>query len=299
MPRGLYYGHPRTEDLVAQAHRRVSEVVLSTTIPVKDPQVSYPDQDKVMSQQGYDTSSWAQGDSGSTDTKYLSTPQGIANGRFLDYNSPSMSFDAPQAPPRSSNYEFTDGPRKQSVDDFGIPAWGSSNAGVSRFNTYPPKIGPSGDGEGGYKPNNEPSYLPTRQESASFSASLTDALSTVGDQTRANADVRFSGAPPSYVEPGPDPQYQEGPSHFSGIEKESGLLTYPGGAHEREVEVSFHQGQTQNELPIATGHYRGYAEIDDYANQPTGTQGDLPERVSQNYTAPDMGMKIKTLRYDN
>ena len=297
-PRGLYHGHPKTEELVAQAHRRVNEVVSPTTIPVK---VSYADQDQVRSQQGYDTSSWVQGDNSPTNAKYLSTPQDLANGRLVDYDSPSMSFDASQAPPqRASNYELTDGPRKQSIDDFGMPTWGSSGAGASRFNTYPPKIGPSGDGEGSYQPNHEPTYLPTRRESNSSSASITKALVTVGDRPRENANVhisRGSTAPPSYVEPELDSQYEDVSrfsGHFSGTEEENGLVTYIGGAHEQEV--SSHQGQTQNEFPVATGRYRSYAESEDvdYANQPTGTQEDFPERVSQHYPALDIGTKIKT-----
>ena len=286
-PRGIYRGHPQTEELVAQAHRRVSEVVLSTTILVK-PQLSYFDQDQAK----FDTSSWAQGDSSSANARYLSTPQGLANGRFLDYNSPSISFDAPQAPPqRSSDYELN-GLRKQSVDDFGIPPRGPSGAGASRFNTYPPKIEPSGDGEGSYKPNNEPPYLPTRQESNTFSTSITEALSTAGDQPQANA--KRSIAPPSYAEQALGPQYQDVSGHFPGVEEENSLLTYLGNVHEQEV--SSHQGQTENELPVATGHYTSYAESEDvgYANQPMGTEGDF-ERVSQNYSASDMGMKTKTL----
>lgn len=288
-PRSIYQGHGQTESLVAEAHRRVSEVVLSTTIPVKDPQMHHTSQGQVKSQEMYDTP-WGQGEGSA---KYLSTPQGIANGRFLDSSPSLMPLDAPPPPahsPRASNYEITDGPKKQSIDDFGIPAWGPSNAGASRFSTYPPKIGLGKDGEGSHTRNNEPLLLQTRQDSNSFSASVTEALSTIGDKPESNNGVRMSvvsTAPPSYasfVEPGLNRENSTFSGRFAGISEEPAHLAY----YANEQDDSSH-GQYES---ATTGHYRNYGENEDtnYATQRTGA---LEEHVPQSYSGPDTGMKLK------
>lgn len=292
VPRRVYYGHGRTQDLVAEAHRRVSEVVLSTTIPVKDPQMEYINQGQMRSQEMYDNSQWGQGEGSA---KYLSTPQDLANGRFLNPSPSSMPFDAPPPHPTpSANYESTNGSKKQSVDDFGIVTWGTSSAGASRFSTYPPKIGPGKAGEDSHALNEEPFLLQTRQDSNSFSVSVTEALSTIGDRPESNKGVRVSAgstAPPSYasfVEPGLDREISRHP-HFSGISEEPVQLAY---ANEHD-DPSQHD-QTQDELPAAAGHYRNYGETEDvdYETQRTGALEDLLERVSQSYSAPAIGMKI-------
>ena len=292
VPRRVYYGHGRTEELVAEAHRRVSEVVLSTTIPVKDPQMEYISQGQTKSQEMYDTSPWGQGEGSA---KYLSTPQDLAKGRFPNPSpSSSMPFDTPPAhSARSANYEITNGPKKQSVDDFGIPTWGTSSAGASRFNTYPPKVGPGKDGEDSHTFNDEPFLLQTRQDSNSFAVSVTEALSTIGDGPESNKDVRISvgsTAPPSYAEPGLDRDISR-LSHFSGTSEESAQLAY-----DNEQDDPSQHDQTQYELSTGAGHYRNYGKTEDvdYAAQPTGVPEDLLERVSQSYSAPDIGMKIKT-----
>ena len=295
VPRRAYYGHGRTGDLVADAHRRVSEVVLSTTIPVKDTQMVYTSKGQIKSQEMYDNSPWGQGEGSA---KYLSTPQDLANGRFINSSPSPMPFDAP--PPHSAhsaNYEITNGPKKQSVDDFGIVTWGTSSAGASRFNTYPPKIGPGKDGEDSHTLNDEPFLPQTRQDSNSFSVSVTEALSTIGDGPESNKGVRASvgsTAPPSYasfVEPGLDREISRF-SHFSGISEEPGQLAYA-----NEQDDPSHHDQTQYELPAAAGHYRDYGEAEDvdYVAQRAGA---LEERVSQSYSATDIGMRQLKPHYD-
>ncbi|KAK2467644.1 hypothetical protein APHAL10511_000499 [Amanita phalloides] len=243
-PRVVYYGHNQTENLIAEAHRRVSEVVLSTTVPFKGRQPMHAN-----SQPTYDNSPWAQDNTKPTGAKYLATPE-VTNGTFLDPSLTPLSFDTTAAlSHRSSNYELGD--RRGNVDDFGTSAWSLS---ANRFNTYPPKIGLNNDEGKDYSRSSDLPML--HSELAPFSTSVTEALSTIGDQPRESDMRSLISAPPSYFGPEDlpstrlDARYQP-TINFSGYaSEESGRSTYQG-----EANASNRQGQIQNEISASTGPY--------------------------------------------
>ncbi|PFH49461.1 hypothetical protein AMATHDRAFT_63163 [Amanita thiersii Skay4041] len=182
MPRSMYYGHQRTEQLVAEAHRCVNEIALTTVPPARvirrDPQSIY--------QSGYDpqVGGWSYDDTAGPNgtPQYLPSPHGLGTGHFLDPNSPSLGMTAPPPQPRtpqspSSHYEASHG-----VDEFGST---SSDRTGSRFNTFPTRTAaaPSEDAGNNYMRSSQPPSLSARRDvDQSFSNSIAEALNSVGSR---------------------------------------------------------------------------------------------------------------------
>ncbi|KAM6495048.1 hypothetical protein JOM56_009671 [Amanita muscaria] len=278
VPRSIYQGQRRTEEFVAEANRCVSDVVLSTTAPLRTPNQEY----FPLAQAG-EAGAWAQNDAqapGSTNSsRFLSTPQGLGDGRFIEPSSPSIPFPMPAVP-----QETRDGLKRRSIDDFGTAAWDSPGAAESRFHTYPPRLGPSTDVD---IRSDDPLLLHSRHEAGtSFSASINEALTTIGNRgtgVRASEDLP---APPSY-------EAQE-------LEE---LHHHPG--RDRHLESSYDDLQASQRHSAYSGELAQLAYLAgaDDRNMPYQSgdrnQGNFerPQRISQSQSAPDAstGMKNTTI----
>ena len=173
MARSLYYGHPKTQSLVAEAHRCISEVHLSTTLatgPSAPHRPGYLPKPSTPQLSYLGNAMDAGHGSGGPSTPislgynphdayppigappiYLPPQQGLGTGQFFDH---SVSA-SPTLPSKMSPYpqiETHEPAPRRSLDDFGVnvstpsgPAEGTNG----RFATYPGKGNTSGM-QGGY-----------------------------------------------------------------------------------------------------------------------------------------------------
>ncbi|KAF5367286.1 hypothetical protein D9615_010459 [Tricholomella constricta] len=217
MARNLYYGRAKTEQLLSEAHRCISEVVMSTVPSSRMSTSSQPGfqnappnpfgtphsafQSLGMQNTGGQPpqNEWSPHNSsdmtpaGGAPSNYLPAPQGLGTGEFFNQpGSPTAGPGSPTQPGAPYYSQLQNEPR--SVDDFGVhppgpidqPGPGSGG----RFATFPVKNRPSG--LAGYTLSDPP----VRQESESFSSSVAQALSS-------------SQSPPATV-----PQAQQGFGEF-------------------------------------------------------------------------------------
>ncbi|KAF8628295.1 hypothetical protein AX17_005998 [Amanita inopinata Kibby_2008] len=288
IPRNVYYGHSRTEEFVAEAHRRVSEVVLTTVPTIRDPRqepqlLSNPSE----YQHGYapNAGNWSQintlGSHGNL--SYLPTPQGLGNGQFLDANSPSLGLLATPQP--QSPREVPEGFPKPDVNEFGISTSGPGGAGSpsgSRFASHSSRLGP--DIENSHMRNDGPPVLNTRHETGpSISSSATDGLNPWGGRWQEPGVVPHQddtvcsdedcAAPPSYTPPGGLPPGAAMPAHLQSEYHEE----------EDAAQGLSRFGSTVSESPVDGGHH------DDYASRYQGAHDhDDEERAARSYSPLDM-----------
>jgi len=210
MPRSLYYGHSKVEGLVAEAHRHVNEVALSSV-----PTVGFRDrrQYEQKSHNAYGdppkSEAWLSGDAKSQppppsalqddNSSYLQTPnRPFAGSGYFSEKANSSNLSLPSslgnqqyAPPYQaqlnqgtvnsqtfpSSHQL--GVNEGAVDDFGVHVRSTApvDAAANRFATFPVKARPPGS-SGGYSLQDPPS-LGGRNLTASdssFSASVAEAL---------------------------------------------------------------------------------------------------------------------------
>jgi hypothetical protein len=174
MARSLYYGHARTQSLVSEAHRCISEVQLSTSLapgPIPHRPSFLPQSSTAqLSFQGSigpatpPSVAYQSHDMGGAPPNYLPPQQGLGTGQL---------FDRSSVPP--SPLEVI--PRR-SIDDFGVNISSAAypNGSERRFATFPEKGRPGGI-HGGYALRDGPPSLGAAHEaSSSFSSSVADAL---------------------------------------------------------------------------------------------------------------------------
>lgn len=200
----MYYGHSTTESLVAETHRCVNEITLSTVLPSETRQSNQPTSIPAYAPGGPPGGEFPPG--GPRDwsndrvpvggpSNFLSTPQGIGMGHFLDAReTPSMTGPGspqhhyPSSMPPYPQMESPHPAPSRSVDDFGFNPTGSSgpidpSAASGRFATFPVKTRASGGSPPYTLYDNPPPALHNDHEpDQSFSSSIAEALSSTGPQ---------------------------------------------------------------------------------------------------------------------
>lgn len=200
LPRSLYYGHSKTENYVAEAHRCINEVVLSTvpSVGFRDRQQYEHGPEEISGYQpggdGYNMNSapWTP-----TDSKPQPPPP-IRSSNDYPMQRPFGDDDVPTSPvtvtgssfqnqPNQFQQQYAPRPEQQTIDDFGVgnrSAGGlvdSSNTSGGRFATFPVKrpVGSSG----GYSLQDPPTLGSRRDQESSFADSIAAALDSRTEDT--------------------------------------------------------------------------------------------------------------------
>lgn len=232
LPRSLYYGQPKTESLVSEAHRCINEVSLSV-VPSSNPQrpnqlqqfnaPQHPQQTAyqdgaVDPRTGIPlppaTDGWSPHNSsdmapGGGPPNYLLPPQNLGTGNFLDQSnmgtpgSPTHPQYASQTMPHYPQIESYEPVPQRSVDDFGVnqsPSDPPGIGGAGRFATFPVKN--RAPGGSGFSLRDDPPSLNAHHEVGdSFSSSIAEALGTSQQQQQqheAPPRVSFDRSAPVY-----------------------------------------------------------------------------------------------------
>lgn len=268
MARSLYYGHLKTQSLVSEAHRCISEVHLSTSLapgpslslPTYPPgssttQLSYqgsggPSTPTSVGFQPHDFNP-----PGGAPPHYLPPQKGLGTGQFFDPIPPSPHEPVP---PRS-------------VDDFGVnmsPSPAFPNGPDGRFATFPEKR--PGGIHGGYAlRDNPPSLGASHEASGSFSSSVAD---TLGPLRQASTTSTHLG---SIREPAPNydaPTYEplRGQSSWSATHTQGN----PSNASQGDAVLAY----TAMEEHQIEGHGQG---LDDDRHVRFGQVSDVDEEIER------------------
>ncbi|KAK0234929.1 hypothetical protein EDD85DRAFT_954441 [Armillaria nabsnona] len=194
MPRLMYTGHPKVEMLVSETYKAVNQVGFSTVASEPREQLQRP---PLPSLPGSPTRP-AGLDATPSSSNFLSTPQGMSGGHFLDASDASSQANGPSTPvlrknslPIQARNGDSFGPRSREPEKFGYSGSGSPSS-------FPVKS-PFGI---------EPPLLKSHEPEPSFSTSIAEALRTPGlegpiDDPAPSYEVSHSHlyAPP----PGPPP----------------------------------------------------------------------------------------------
>lgn len=239
LPRSPYYGHTKVEELVAEAHRCVNEVRLSTVPSTAQPrrtdqqlpQVPNVSESPFMNQGSFTSSPYQQQpyavDTYNDDVSrrdVLPEPQGFSTGRFLDSpveGSPSPFAQSQHQSQYSGSLSSASAFQSQSgrrVDEFGSTI-DAPSAGGGRFATFPVKarsdsFGTTGSGfpkRADDKDHDAPLSLlsaPERGQSDSFSSSVAQALAASSVDQKQSFEEPVLGKPGRYSKDGPAPAYE-------------------------------------------------------------------------------------------
>ncbi|KAK0186395.1 hypothetical protein F5146DRAFT_1142754 [Armillaria mellea] len=195
MPRLMYTGHPKVEMLVSETYKAVNQVGFSTVASEPREQLQRP---PIPSLPGSPARP-AGLDETPSSSNFLSTPQGMSGGHFLDASDALSQTNGPSTPmfrknslpiqPRNGD---SFGPRSREPEKFGYSGSGSPSS-------FPLKS-PFGI---------EPPLLKSHEPEPSFSTSIAEALRTPGlegpiDDPAPSYEVSHSHlyAPPSGPPPG-------------------------------------------------------------------------------------------------
>ncbi|KAF9457410.1 hypothetical protein BDZ94DRAFT_1202761 [Collybia nuda] len=213
LPRSLYYGQPKTESLVSEAHRCINEVALSVVPSSNTQRPNVPQLNNTLHQSQHTSyqdgtvdprtgfplppaaGGWSppySNDIAPTSDRppnYLLPPQNLGTGHFLDQpnmsapGSPTQPQYATQTMPHYPQIEQHESVPQRSVDDFGVNQGPSSPidppgpGGAGRFATFPVKTRTPGGS--GFALRDDPPSLNSHQEVGdSFSSSVAEALGT-------------------------------------------------------------------------------------------------------------------------
>ncbi|KAK0199702.1 hypothetical protein DFS33DRAFT_1388008 [Desarmillaria ectypa] len=184
MPRLMYTGHPKVEMLVSETYKAVNHVGFST-VASDLRELQRPSMPSLPSS----PARWGEAPSSSN---FLSTPQGMSGGHFLDAPDASSQTNSPSTPAlRKDSLGDNFGPRKKETEMFGY----SGSAPLSSFQVKTPF-------------NVEAPLLKSHEPEPSFSSSIAEALKSPGleapvDEPAPSYEVSHSHlyAPP----PGPPP----------------------------------------------------------------------------------------------
>jgi hypothetical protein len=196
LARSLYYGHSKTQSLVSEAQRCISEIQLSTTLAPGpsaprssrpgESSTTYPPHQAFQNGPGSSIPSTPTGTGyqlhdvsppSGAPPNYLPPQQVLGTGQLFDQSRSNMS-----APPIKQN-EILSYPQidehHRSVDDFGVnpnTLSGHGDSADGRFATYPGNSRPGGI-HGGYTLHDDPPSLGAPHEAdGSFSSSVANAL---------------------------------------------------------------------------------------------------------------------------
>lgn len=192
LPRSLYYGHSKVEGLVAEAHRCVNEVTISTVQSAGRDRGQYEQKPFDPPPPAFNSPQIGHGEPPKPLTSQSDILQPpirpfVGSGSFLENHDSSLSLvtslgHAPpyQAQPSQRTVSSSTLPSQQlgvnegTIDDFGVNARSPGAGG--RFATFPVKTRPPGS-SGGYSLQDRPA-LGGRQTAgdSSFSASIAEAL---------------------------------------------------------------------------------------------------------------------------
>ncbi|KAF9448072.1 hypothetical protein P691DRAFT_71215 [Macrolepiota fuliginosa MF-IS2] len=246
LPRNTYLGHSKVEELVAETHRCVNEVRLSTVpssaqprrVDQQLPQVPNVSESPFMNQGSFSSPRGDPFADDMTRREVLPDAQGFGTGRFLDSPTEPVSNAFPQSQQQpqysgslSSASAFQSQQYGRGVDEFGTtnPAGPTDapNAGGGRFATFPVKGrsgsmgatsagGPMALGSVGgsqfqsHFDDKEPLSLlsapPPRRNSDSFSSSVAQALAA-SELERGSQDEPLP-KPGRFSKDGPAPSYE-------------------------------------------------------------------------------------------
>ncbi|KAF9472910.1 hypothetical protein BDN70DRAFT_886445 [Pholiota conissans] len=247
LPRSMYYGHSKTENYVAEAHRCINEVVLSTV-----PSVGFRDrhqyENRAQEASGYQPG----GDSAygmnadpwtPTDTKPMPPPP-LRSSNDYPAQRPYGGDDGPSSPLATTGSSFQNQPNQyqqpygsppmqqqqqplSTMDDFGVSNRSAglvdnSNTSGGRFATFPVKRP-----NGGYSLQDPPLLGPRPDQESSFSDSIAAALdghteetshATEGPHSQGGSWIagRFIPGPPSSYGTEETTRAVEGPPSFIG-----------------------------------------------------------------------------------